>query len=350
MSEQTLEWLNTYTLQSKKAWHTREHLQRLLDQPTVYDGPIPLDDVRNRLFGWEPLRGDVRSTATILTPEGVETVTLLDEDRITMMRPPGALNPDDPGAILGVFKSGYKAHPYDEWLLENVAHILDDDLGIFSAGLLRNAAQAWVQVSVPEWITTPEGVMFKPNLLSVTSLDGSLATTYKRTISDAVCDNTVRAALGEKGKAYRIKHSRYSDLKLMEAREALDLMFTVEEDFKAEVAELFDTTVTDKQWDDFLQSLAPLKKKDGKDLKGASLTKAKNKQAELNQLWYHDERVIPWKNTAWGVRAAVNTWTTHFQTVRGKSRDERNMTMAIEGGFEAVDQRTMDLLQPVLAA
>jgi len=349
MSEQTIEWLNYHTLQSKKAWHTSAKLQALMDKPTVYNGPIPLQDVTERLFGWEPLRGDVTSTATILTPDGVETVTLTDENRVTMMRPPGALYPDDPGAILGVFKSGYKAHPYDEWLLKNVAHILDDDLGIFSAGLLRDAAQAWVQVSVPDWITTPEGVTFKPNLLCVTSLDGSLSTTYKRTISDAVCDNTVRAALGEAGKAYRVKHSRYSDLKLMEARETLDLVFTMAEDFKTEVADLNAITVTDEQWNDFLQSLVPLKK-DDKDLKGSALTKAKNKQAQLDGLWYHDDRVTPWKNTAWGVRAAVNTWQTHFATVRGKSRDERNMEMAIEGDFEKLDQKTMDRLQMVLAA
>lgn len=348
MSQETTEWLNFYTLQSRAVWHTSEQLQKLAN--TIYDGPIPLEDVRKRLFDWEPLRGDVVSTATILTPEGVETVTLIDESRITMMRPPGALSPDDLGAILGIFKLGYKAHPYAKWLLENVAHILDDTLGIYSAGLLRDAAQAWVQVTIPEWITTPEGVVFKPNLLATTSLDGSLATTYKRTITNAVCDNTMRAALGEAGNAYKIKHSRYSDLKILAAREALDIVHVTAEDFQTEVTELCETTVTDKQWDEFLNSLAPTKKPDGTDLTVRSANAVTKKRDELGLLWSHDNRVAPWKNTAWGVVQAVNTWHTHFQNVRGMSRDERNMAMAIEGKFDNLDADTMGTLNQVLAA
>ncbi len=74
-------------------------------------------------------------------------------------------------------------HQYETWLLETVANILDDDLSISSAGLLRGGAIAWVEVSVPENITTPEGVEFRPNLLTTTSFDGSIATTFKRTIT-----------------------------------------------------------------------------------------------------------------------------------------------------------------------
>jgi len=57
---------------------------------------------------------------------------------------------------MGVFTDGYVMHPYEEWLLTTVANILDDDLSISSAGLLREGAVAWVEVSVPEAVTTPE--------------------------------------------------------------------------------------------------------------------------------------------------------------------------------------------------
>ena len=43
---------------------------------------------------------------------------------------------------------------------------------------------------MPDTITTPEGVAFRPNLLATTSFDGSSATTYKRTVTDTVYDNT----------------------------------------------------------------------------------------------------------------------------------------------------------------
>ncbi len=50
---------------------------------------------------------------------------------------------------------------------------------------------------MPDTITTPEGVAFRPNLLATTSFDGSIATTYKRTVTDTMCDNTRELALSE---------------------------------------------------------------------------------------------------------------------------------------------------------
>jgi hypothetical protein len=67
---------------------------------------------------------------------------------------------------MGVFGPGYVRHQYREWLLRTVADLLDDDPAISSAGLLRGGAVAWVEVSMPDTITTPEGVAFRPNLLA----------------------------------------------------------------------------------------------------------------------------------------------------------------------------------------
>src|SRR6478735_12331906 len=126
-----------------------------------------------------------------------------------------------PHDVMGIFTTGYVMHQYREWLLTTVGNILDDTLAISSAGLLRGGAVAWVEVSVPETITTPEGFSFRPNLLATTSFDGSIATTFKRTVTATVCDNTRELALAEPGQGYKVKHSRYSVAKLAEAREAL---------------------------------------------------------------------------------------------------------------------------------
>ena len=158
-------WLNTMTLigfteQRGHAWHYRAADQ--VDEPNHYPGPIPVEDVRRRLFDWSVVEGDVTSTAVTIDADGVETFTVSDTERKTMLRPPGAFGPDDAGAILGIFKAGYQGHDYEEWLLGQVATILDDDLAIGSAGLLRGGAVAWVSVEVPESITTPEGVRVSP--------------------------------------------------------------------------------------------------------------------------------------------------------------------------------------------
>lgn len=342
MSQENLEWLNKYTLQSRAVWHTDENLQKICN--TIYDGAIPVQDVLTRLFAWKAVEGDITSTGTTMNEGGVHTFTITDPDRKAMLRPPGALGPDDLGAIMGVFKSGYQGHDYEDWLVHNVATILDDELGIYSAGLLKGGAQAWVQVSVPETITTPEGVIFRPNLLAVTSFDGSMATTYKRTAQDTVCDNTRDVALRSEGEQFKLKHSKNSGMKIMAARDALNMIHTLADDFAAQVAELTSIKVSDGDWAKFLDSLVPIP-----DEKGRSQTMAENKQADLMQMWNADPRVAPWKGSAWGALQAVNTHAHWNQTVRGKSREERNQEFAITGQWGKLDGSTLETLMGVLA-
>jgi Domain of unknown function (DUF932) len=81
--------------------------------------------------------------------------------------------------------------------------MLDAELGISSAGLLKDGAIAWVEIGMPDSITTPERVTFRPNVLAATSSDGSIATTFERTITDTVCDNTGRRRSVRKARSTR---------------------------------------------------------------------------------------------------------------------------------------------------
>lgn len=74
---------------------------------------------------------------------------------------------------------------------------------------------------------------------------------------------------------------------------------------------------------------------------------SERKAGELNALWNADDRVAPWKNSAFGVLQAVNTHAHHIQTVRGAERVERNFERVITGGVERLDQATLDLLAQV---
>ena len=340
MSAETSTWLNTHTLigftdKRGHAWHYRADAQS--DEPNHYPGAVPIDDVQRRLFGWDA--GTAAVYAEYFDADGF--VRLTDDARQAVVRPAGAFGPEDPGAILGLFKDGYSIHQFREWLLGTVGQILDDDLSIGSAGLLRAGAVAWVSVEVPETIATPEGVEFRPNLLACTSHDGSLATTFRRVVTNVVCDNTMSAALGESGQRIKVKHSRHSRLRLGEARQALQIVHTIADDFAAQVAELAATTVTDRQWARFL---------DGHVTVGAgrSRTLAERKRDSLNRLWDHDVRVAPWRGTAWGVVQAVNTYVHHEQTVRGMERAERNMLRAVDGGADTLDASTLETLHGAL--
>jgi len=352
MSRETLEHLNTHTLIGNTdhrgtAWHYRADLQGT--EPNHYSGPIPVEDVRHRLFTWQA----VSRRIGVELPADITTVTHLDSNgtpmRWAQIADKQAICRDDNHHVMGIFAPSYAMHQYDEWLLTTVANILDADLSISSAGLLKNGAIAWVEVSVPESITTPEGVEFRPNLLATTSFDGSIATTFKRTVTDVVCDNTREAALAEKGQAFKVKHSRYSTAKLAPAREALAMVHHIADDFAAEIARLCATTVTDRQWHAFLDAHVPLQRASGAALTPRAASAAEKKRDELSRLYKHDQRVAPWAGTAHGVLQAVNTWEHHEGTVRASTRPERNMLRTVTGEWGRIDREAHAALKAVLS-
>jgi len=353
MSKETLTHLNTQVLigntdQRGHAWHYRAEEQG--DESNHYPGPIPLEDIERRLFHWV---AESRRMA-MEVPADVATMTHLSDDGVPMR---WAVQADLQGIArsdnhhrLGVFTDGYERHQYRPWLVDTVGVILDDTLSVSSAGLLKQGAIAWVEVSMPESITTPEGVTFRPNLLATTSFDGSIATTFKRTVTDTVCDNTRECALAEKGQQYKVKHSRYSHMKITEARDALAMVHTLAEEFAAEIAQLCATVVTDKQWGQFLDAHVPLKDEKGETLSKRSASLAANKRSVLQKLYRFDARVAPWAGTAHGVLQAVNTYEHHENSVRGANRGERNMLRTVTGEFGNLDRSSWATLQKVLVA
>ncbi|MBP2708631.1 DUF932 domain-containing protein [Microbispora sp. RL4-1S] len=332
MSRESLEWLNANTLigfteKRGTAWHYRASMQA--EEPNHYPGPIPVDDVKRRLFGWDALSSPV----------------YVEDPRGGLAQVPGrqAIVRSDNGHVMGVFSDGYEPHPYVEWLINTVSRLLDADLSIGSAGLLKGGAVAWVSVEVPENVVTPEGVEFRPHLFGATSFDGSLATTFKRAVTNIVCDNTMAAGLAERGQQVKIKHSRHSKFRLAEAREALHIVYALADEFSTAVRDLCRVEVTERQWHAFLDAHIPMPGE-----RGRSRTMAENKRDILAKLWNHDLRVAPWRGTGWGVVQAVNTFTHHEQNVRGAERAERNMLRAVTGGIDELDQGTLLTLSKVL--
>ncbi len=334
MSRESLEDLNTnvlkgFTTTTGHAWHYDPRLQGV--ESNHYPGPVPIEDVRRRLFHWQAVPRPV----AVRLPATPQTATDVDEQgrpiRWAIQADRQAIVRSDTDAVLGLFKSGYTPHQYEQWLLATVAAILDDDLVISSAGLLRGGAVAWVQVEMPTSVSTPQGVEFRPRLLGGTSFDGSIATFWKRVIGIVICDNTMDAALTERGQIYKVKHTRHSGFQLRAARDALNVITATASDFTATLAHLCQIPVPQAAWRVFLDDYVPLVEDDGARKSGRSLTSAVAKQDALQRLWTHDVRVTPWAHTAFGVIQAVNTWSHHEQSARGMSRNERNMLNTITG-------------------
>ncbi len=361
MSKESLSWLNQNILigntdKRGHAWHYKASEQGT--EPNHYPQFIPVADVERRLFAFDPVAvpaafliritpqevfetsfGDRRRD--VVYHQGVPYRVVVDVENKAIADPENDFAFDYP-------TNDYQIHNYRQWLLENVATILDADLGISSAGLLRRKAQAWVEVSIPDNITTPEGVVFRPNLLVFTSLDRTLSTTYKRTIGEVVCDNTLAARIGEEGEQVRFRHTSNSLGRIGEARDALNIIYSAADDFAAQVAELCRVEVTEQQWQDVLAALVPTQDKEP----GRSLTIAENKKGKLNELYHFDPRCAQWQGTKWGVIQTANTFNLHEATVRnthGGGRVERNQLKVISGQADRVDSYVSQVVDLVLA-
>jgi len=364
MSRETSEWLNRNTLigfSSKRgtAWHYRASDQADVpaslfpraDVITVdgrevasnhYSGAIPVHDVNTRLFHWDAVQCNMAfDVSGILGTE--KEAWKKSAKRVAWVR-------SDTLEELGNPSPTWTAHPYSTWLVETTQQITDGDLDVASAGLLKNGAQAWVSYEVPDTISTPEGVDFRPQLLATTSFDGSLATTYKRVTTLTVCDNTLAAALGEQGQQIKIMHSKYSHLKLMDAREALSIIHQDADDFAHAIEAMCQQTITDRQWSQFLDLYVPLHDDKGEPKVKRALTMAENKRETLTQYWNNDRRVCDWKGTAWGVLQACNTWFHHAQIVRGATRPERNMDNVLNGRTAEHDEQILGLINQLVSA
>lgn len=334
MTRETLTHLNTqtligYTSKRGQAWHYRASEQGA--EPNHYEHAVPVADVRRRLFHWSPVEADLQ--AVTIDDTGVQTFT--DPTRKAIVRP-------DTGTILGVFKTGYKVHDYDQWLIHNVEGILDADLHIGSAGLLRGGAVAWVQVEMADTLNAA-GVEFRPFLTATTSLDGSIATTYQTGAQVVVCDNTLSAALDTADTTVKVRHSRNSLDKLAAVRDALGIVHQVADRFAAQVDQPAHQSVTDAQWSRFLVAYC------GTDAKASkrALTTRRDQADQLDRLWRHDQRVTPWRGTAYGVVAAANTYAHHLAPVRGATRAERNTERLVTGKVHDLDRHTIQVLATV---
>jgi phage/plasmid-like protein (TIGR03299 family) len=343
MSKETGKTLNTMTLignvakRGYNAWHYRAELQGA--EPNHYDGAIPVEDVRRRLFNFEAVEQPI--FVGIRDAEGNIVRYIEQTDRKAIVR-------NDNNHVMGVFKDSYAIHQFDQWLIENVSTIIDDkNLVIDSAGCLREGAIVWVTIASPDNLETSAGFPVRPYILATTSHNGTISTTYKQVYNAPVCDNTLFAGLREDGATSRTRHSKHSVSRIQGIRDAMDIVFSMGEDIVAEIERLGSISVTDREWDAIVNRLVPIGAVG--DVPQSAISKMENKQEILRQMYRNDPMVAPWSGSALGVLQAFNTYTHH---VSGKNdnRAERNAMSAINGKIQQADAKVLEVLNELVLA
>lgn len=370
MSQETIQWLNDNTLlgftADKDKWAGNGFMVngKAWWQNATFTGGfeagIPVDEILNRLFYWQPQESEITvrvpaddiEIADGIGEDGEPYTTLIDPDRKAIVRP-------DTQQILGVFKSGYQIHDYEQWLLDQPASIVDEskgELGFSSAGLLRKGGVAYVTIELPDTVTTQHGDGLRPAILACTSLDGTKATTYKVVVMRPVCDNSLSMVLGGAGNQTKIKHSSRSLGRIGEVRDTLGLVYKVADEMVAFMDACADTAVTDKQFERIVQHLVPVVTPivtAGRVENQRSVTIQQNKHQELQQLWRADRRAQ--HGTLAGAWQAYNTWAEHMLS-QNDNKVEAVMLGTIDGTFDKADAEFwsvvagLDIVVPQMSA
>ncbi|QGJ95279.1 hypothetical protein QDA11_gp60 [Microbacterium phage Jayden] len=331
MSRETLQWLNEnsligFTAERGKAWH---HLE---GYDNHFEGAIPVERMLDLMS--YPLA------------EGSPTVKVLGDDGVTEFEAKGhkGIVRLDTGEVFKFFKEGYQIHQPREWLVQNLDTLTHGGLQLAAGLLLRGGAVASVQAELSDTREAAEGVKHRPYITAATSMDGSMATTYLVGTRLWVCDNTLTYALAESDALrHKVRHSSKSLGRMGEVRQNLGLVVEeVGDTIDAEIKRLTAEYVSDARWAEFTKALTSY----NPDKPGKAATNAERKIQQLNQMWNHDERVVPWKNSAWGVLSAVNTAEHHvFGT--DSNRETRNGLRTVQGKWDAIDRNTLRVLASV---
>lgn len=305
-------------------------------KPSHYDGPVPLEHVRE-LFSTVSV-GEGEVSVTYIDNDGNEQ-TVIDESRKAI------LNRNN-GRIFS-YPKGAVYDDYNVVLCDRVNDIVQGlgDVGVYTAGLFDDQASAFLTVGIPETMRSEKiGLTIRPNLLAAAALDGTLSRTYKSVVTVVECDNTFSAALAESGEAYKVKNSKYGKFDLTKATDVLGIITLSGDEFLETAEYLADIEVSDEQWSAFLD-IRCASKSDSK----RGLTVAENKRDLWQNTAKNDARCSPWFGTAFGVVQTGNTIGQHLARRNGGEDDsetaairaDRNVRDAVTG---KVDERDADVL------
>lgn len=311
------------------------------EQRKTFEGEVPRDEAL--AFLDIPVQ-EFNPRVPILTDDGV--VEFTDENNKGIVR-------TDTQDVFRYFKPGYKMHRYPEWLVEDVDIIISGGLKIGTVALTKGGARAFLQAELPEGriATAPgaEPVKHTPHMTAATSLDGSIATTFGIGTRKWICENEMSLA-GWRGmvKSFqsftKIRHTSGSLSRIGEVRANLGL-FVVEEigdAFEQEFRELVSQSVTDARFQEVIAAYSGIHSAK----EGRSKTIAQGKVDALTTLWKDDERVAPWRGSAYGVLAAFNT-AQHHVFGADKGREERNHDRVITDEWAKFDSNVLSLLASV---
>ncbi len=262
---------------------------------------------------------------------------------------------DDDRSRLGLVGIDTAQHSFDEWIVGTVTETVQPgELEVSSCGLLRNRAQAWVQIERPESAVGPNGIKFSPSITLSGSLDSSMSSQINQNTTNVECDNTMNIA---RSQGISFKATSGSQAKLGMYRSVMTAILQGETDFKKTLEYLLSIEVPASKYAQLLESYVPISEDDIPSKK----TRSERKRQEITQLVRTGPAVTGDKTlTAWDVVQGINTHNQHLGQLRNTTGYEMNDTnlRAMKVAMQRVkkinpreiseDMKVMNLLDSIL--
>jgi phage/plasmid-like protein (TIGR03299 family) len=223
------------------------------------------------------------------------------------------------------------------------------EIEIDTMGTLREGRRAFIAASITgDPLEVVPGDMLERYLLCADSYDGSLALTYTSVATLTVCQNTLRAALNEKGRTAKGKHTSgiLSAARVAKLRETLGIATAQIEDFAQFGKKLASIKMSDSEVYEFHKSLVFA----GKDVPGtidedSTTPQQRTALGELGWLYFDGpgQELEGRAGTAWGALNSVTAWTNHVKNHRRDVTTDRTH-FVLYGSGNAINERAKQVL------
>ena len=307
-----------FALRGKPAWHNLAN--RIFNQDEDVSTQTMLDEAK--LSNW-----NVRLSP--LTDYIPETFNDVSENSLVLRT-----NPFNGGTdVLATVGKRYKPVQNEElFAFADNIHDANPDCRWESAGSLKKGKVVFGTVDVPRtMVLDPQGANDQTKLYLIvwTSHDGSVAVQAAITPVRVVCQNTLNIAMRTAKQSFKIRHTQTAEGRIVQARQALGLTFAYADEFQKQANELFQQSITDKQFSDLIRNLYPKPE----DATKAALTKWENKVVVIVDLYHNSPTNATIKGTAWG---AFNALTERLDYYRSSKTGNSDSLMAAASGFDPV--------------
>lgn len=189
-----------------------------------------------------------------------------------------------------------------------------------TAGVIGGGKRVFMTVKVPRDLVIGRGEAddtVQTYMLCTNAHDGTGAFVVAVTPIRVVCTNTLSLALRNKTASVSIRHTSGAKGRVQQARDALGVTFAYMDDFEAEAERLYQTALTNKEFDRIVTTMFPLAK-DAAERTRNSVTRARD---EVRALYENAPTQANVRNTAWGALNALVEWSDWVRSVQGDGED-----------------------------